>query len=106
MFVAALVLVITWPRGLPAAVWTVAGAVLAPALGLLAPAAAWDAVTAAKGALRFLLVFSALVEKSGFFEWVAIHAARLAKGDARALYRNVFIVGARMPPRSRSTRRR
>jgi arsenical pump membrane protein len=97
VFVATLVLVIKRPRGLPEAVWTVAGAVLVLALGLLAPASAWDAVTAAKGALLFLLallVLSALVEKSGFFEWAAIHAARLAKGDARALYRNVFVLGA------------
>lgn len=79
------------------------GLVPALALGLIAPAEAIDvidAVAAGKGALLFLLallvllVLTALVEKSGFFEWAAIHAARLARGDARALYRNVFVLGA------------
>ena len=97
VFVATLVLVIKRPRGLPEAVWTSAGAVLVLAFGLIAPTDALDAVTAAKGALLFLLallLLSALVKKSGFFEWAAIHAARLAKGDGRALYRNVFVLGA------------
>jgi arsenical pump membrane protein len=97
VFAATLALVIKRPRGIDAAVFTVAGAAVVLALGLIAPAAAVDAVAAGKGALLFLLallVLSALVEKSGFFEWAAIHAARLAKGDARALYRNVFVLGA------------
>lgn len=47
--------------------------------------------TAGKGAL---LVLSALVEKNGFFEWASIHAARHAKGNGRALCRNVFVLGA------------
>jgi arsenical pump membrane protein len=97
VFASTLVLVIKRPRGVPEAVFTMAGAALVLALGLLGPADALDAVAAGKGALLFLaalLVLSALVEKSGFFEWAAIHAARLAKGNARALYRNVFILGA------------
>ncbi len=97
VFVAMLVLAIKRPRGLPEAVWTTAGAVLVLGLGLVTPAAAIDAVTAGRGALLFLaalLALSALIEKSGFFEWAAIHAARRAKGDGRALYRNVFVLGA------------
>lgn len=97
VFAATLALVIKRPRGVHEAVWTTAGAALVFALGLLAPADALDAVAAGKDALLFLLallVLSALVEKSGFFEWAAIHAARLAKGDGRALYRNVFVLGA------------
>lgn len=77
--------------------WTTVGAAVVLALGLIAPADARGAGTAAKGALLFLfalLVLSALLEKSGFFEWAAIHAARLAKGNARALYRDVFVLGA------------
>ena len=41
-----------------------------------------------------MLLLSALVEASGFFEWAAVHAARRARGDGRALYRNVFLLGA------------
>jgi arsenical pump membrane protein len=97
VFVAMLVLIIKRPRGLHEAVWTTAGAAILLALGVIAPAAALAAVAAGKEALLFLLallVLAALVEKSGFFEWAAIHAARLARGDGRALYRNVFLLGA------------
>jgi arsenical pump membrane protein len=97
VFAATLALVIKRPRGIHEAVWTTGGAALVLALGLLTPSAALAAVGAGKDALLFLLallVLSALVEKSGFFEWAAIHAARLAKGNAHALYRNVFVLGA------------
>ena len=33
------------------------------------------------------------IRKSGFFEWVAIRAAHAARGDARRLFRNVFLLG-------------
>ncbi|MFS8069394.1 MAG: ArsB/NhaD family transporter [Byssovorax sp.] len=97
VFAATRILVIKRPRGVHEAVWTTGGALLLLGLGLIAPADALDAVTAGKGALLFLLallVLSALVEKSGFFEWASIHAARHAKGNGRALYRNVFVLGA------------
>ena len=97
VFAATLTLVIKRPRAIHEAVWTVGGAGLLLTLGLIAPAAAVDSIAAGKGALLFLvalLTLSALVEKSGFFEWAAIYAARLARGDARALYRNVFVLGA------------
>ncbi len=97
VFVAMLVLVIKRPRGIHESVWTTGGAALLLAFGLIAPAEAASAIDAGSEALLFLLallVLSALVEKSGFFEWAAIHAARLARGDARALYRNVFVLGA------------
>ena len=44
--------------------------------------------------LLALLLLSDLLRASGFFEWAAIHAARAARGDGRALYRNVFLLGA------------
>ncbi len=66
-------------------------------LGLVTPRDALGVVMSAKSALLFLLallMLSALLEKSGFFEWAAILAARLSRGDARALFRNVFLLGA------------
>ena len=39
-------------------------------------------------------LLSKLVEKSGFFDWAAVHAARRAGGDVQALMRNVFVLGA------------
>jgi Citrate transporter len=52
---------------------------------------------AGKNALLFLfslLALSLLVSKSGFFDWAAIRCARIAKGNAHALYRNAFVLGA------------
>lgn len=41
-----------------------------------------------------LMLFSALLDRAGFFEWCALHAAQAARGSSRRLYTNVFIVGA------------
>ncbi len=52
---------------------------------------------ASRGALLFLvalLILSALVDKSGLFEWAALQAARRARGSGRVLFRNVFVLGA------------
>jgi arsenical pump membrane protein len=32
--------------------------------------------------------------RAGFFDWAAIRCARIAKGNARSLYRNAFVLGA------------
>jgi arsenical pump membrane protein len=37
---------------------------------------------------------SLLVGKSGFFDWAAIRCAHIAKGNARSLYRNTYLLGA------------
>ncbi len=41
-----------------------------------------------------LLVLSALVDKSGLFEWAALLAARRSRGSGHVLFRNVFVLGA------------
>jgi arsenical pump membrane protein len=97
IFAATLALVILKPRGRSEAIWTVLGAVSLLALGLVTPREVVAVTLSGKGALLFLaalLPLSALVEASGLFEWAAIHAARGARGDGRALYRNVFLLGA------------
>jgi arsenical pump membrane protein len=97
IFAATVALVILKPRGRSEAVWTVAGAAALLALGLCTPRDVIAVTLEAKGALLFLLallLLSALVEASGFFEWAAIHAARRARGDGLALYRNVFLLGS------------
>ncbi len=97
VFVAVIVLVMVRPRGWPEAIWSCAGAAL---LLSLRAGGAGDvrAVLAVAGPtvafLLALLLLAALVEESGFFEWAAIVAARRARGDAHALYRNVYILGA------------
>jgi arsenical pump membrane protein len=97
IFAATLALVIWKPRGRSEAIWTVLGASALLGLGLVTRHDVVAVTLSGKGALLFLLallLLSALVEASGFFEWAAIHAARRAQGDGRALYRNVFLLGA------------
>lgn len=97
IFAATLALVVWRPRGWSEAWWTVLGAAAMLGLGLVTPAEAMAATWAGKSALLFLLsllILSLLVGKSGFFEWAAIAAARLARGHARGLYRNTFLLGA------------
>ena len=77
--------------------WTVAGALAMLACGFVSPRQAIETTLAGKDALLFLLsllLLSLLVGESGFFEWAAIRSARLAKGNARSLYRNAFVLGA------------
>ena len=92
-----LLLVLTRPRGWHEAWWTAGGGALMLALRLETPAQAWRVIRTGQDALLFLLallLLSALLERSGFFDWSSIQAARLARGDGRRLYRNVFVLGA------------
>jgi arsenical pump membrane protein len=97
VFAAMLVLVVVRPRGWNEAWWTMLGAGAMLTLGLVSPRQALDVTLAGKSALLFLLsllVLSLLVGKSGFFDWAAIRSARFARGNARSLYRNAFVLGA------------
>ncbi len=92
-----LLLVLMRPRGWHEAWWTVGGGALMLALRLETPQQAWQVTRTGQDALLFLLallLLSALLERSGFFDWSSIQAARLARGDGKRLYRNVFLLGA------------
>ena len=92
-----LLLVLTRPRGWHEAWWTAGGGALMLLLRLETPAQAWRVTRTGQDALLFLLallLLSALLERSGFFDWSSIQAARRARGDGRRLYRNVFLLGA------------
>ena len=89
--------ILTRPRGLHEAWGAAGGGLLMLALHLETLAQAWRVTQTGQEALLFLLsllLLSALLEQSGFFEWAAVQAARRAKGDGRSLYRNVFGLGA------------
>jgi arsenical pump membrane protein len=97
VFATMLALVVVRPRRWNEAWWTMLGAAMMLLLGLVSPREAIDATLAGKNALLFLLsllALSLLVGKSGFFDWAAIRCARVAKGNARSLYRNAFVLGA------------
>jgi len=92
-----LILVLTRPRGWHEAWWAAGGGALMLLLGLETPREAWRVTRTGQDALLFLLallLLSALLERSGFFEWSSIQAARMACGDGRRLYLNVFLLGA------------
>jgi arsenical pump membrane protein len=97
IFAGTLALILIRPRGLNEAWATVLGGSLMLLCGLETPLQAWKAVAEGGDVLLFLLgllIFSDLLKASGFFDWAAIHAARSARGEGKALYRNVFLLGA------------
>ncbi len=97
LFVAVLVLVIWQPRGLsigwPAAV----GGLLAVLLGVVTlkdvgtvVGIVWDATLAFVAIILISLVLDAI----GFFEWAALHMARLARGQGIRLFIYTLMLGA------------
>ena len=84
------------PRRLNEAAAALAGALAMLLLGIVSPgqalgvlAANWDVF----GFFLGLMSIAALVERSGFFDWAATLAARLAHGDSRRLFLNVLLAG-------------
>ncbi len=97
VFLLTLLLILVRPRGMNEAWATVLGGGLMLLLRLETPRQAWRTTVQGADVLVFLLavmLLSALLDKSGFFDWAAVLAARAAKGRGNALYRNVFVLGA------------
>ncbi len=97
IFVATLVTATTRPLRIHEAVWTTCGALAMGAVGGVDAGDLREIYDASRAAILFLvalLILSALVDKSGLFEWAALHAAHRARGSGRALFRNVFLLGA------------
>jgi arsenical pump membrane protein len=97
VFAATLLLTMLRPRHVHEAYWTCLGALALVALRLVSLHDVADVLASARPPLLFLLallVLSALLECGAFFDWAAIVAARQAGGDARVLYRNVFLLGS------------
>ncbi len=97
LFVVVLVLVIWQPRGLsigwPAAV----GGLLAVLLGIVSlkdvgtvVGIVWDATLA----FVAIILISLILDAIGFFEWAALHMARLARGSGLRLFVYTLLLGA------------
>ena len=87
---------ITRPFAWPEFVWAVAGAVLLVLLRLLTPGEAWSGVAKGTDVYLFLvgmMLLSELARQEGLFDWLAAHAAALAKGSGARLFTLVFAVG-------------
>ncbi|HEX5323034.1 MAG TPA: ArsB/NhaD family transporter [Capsulimonadaceae bacterium] len=96
VFLLTLSLMFLRPRGLSEAWAAVIGAALMLAFGLTTWRQAQITIGQGAGVLLFLfalMLLSGLLEQSGFFEWAAILAARSSRGEARILFRNVFLLG-------------
>jgi arsenical pump membrane protein len=97
IFILTLFLILVRPRGLNESWATMIGAALMLLTGQETFQQAILISAGGMGVLVFLfalMVLSNLLDRSGFFEWSAIWAARWAKGNDKSLYRNVFILGA------------
>ena len=97
IFSLTLFLILVRPRRLNEAWATLIGAALMLLTGQESIAQAVSILVGGMDVLIFLfalMVLSNLLDRSGFFEWAAIWAARWAKGNGKNLYRNVFILGA------------
>ncbi|MGN6468780.1 MAG: arsenic transporter [Rhizobiaceae bacterium] len=84
------------PRGLPEAIWAVAGAVLIVGLGFLPLSGAWRGILAGLDVYLFLIgmmLLSEVARESGLFDWLAALATRLAKGSPTRLFTLVYGVG-------------
>ena len=88
--------IMTRPFKLNEAVFALVGAGLLLLLGLISPVNAVTTLFSDWNTFFFflgLMSLSALAEVAGFFDWLAILAARLAGSSAKRLFLNTFVLG-------------
>ncbi len=97
IFAATLLLIMLRPRKLNEALAALGGGFAMLLAGIVSPLQAAQTLLGDWNIFLFFLgmmALSALAERAGFFDWLAVQAARLAKGKTRALFLNVFLLGA------------
>lgn len=97
IFIFTLILVIWQPRGLGIGWSASLGAGLALLTGVVHLAdipIVWQIVWNATATFIAVIIISLLLDESGFFEWAALHVARLGNGRGRLLFTWIVLLGA------------
>ncbi len=97
IFVATLILVIWQPRGLGIGWSASLGALAALLTGVIQLAdvpAVWHIVWNATITFVATIIISLLLDEAGFFEWAALRVARWGRGNGRALFVCLVLLGA------------
>ncbi len=96
IFLATLALIMLRPRRLNEALAALGGAAAMILAGIISPLQALQTLLSDWNIFLFflgMLSLSALAERAGFFDWLALRAAALAQGHTRRLYLNIFLLG-------------
>jgi len=96
IFLVTLVFVIWQPRGLGIGWSAMGGAVLALLTGVIGwhdVPVVWHIVWDATFTFVALIIISLILDEAGFFQWAALHIARLAGGNGRRLFPLIVILG-------------
>jgi len=97
IFTATIALVIWQPRGLGIGWSASAGAAVALLTGVIQPGdipVVWHIVWNATATFIAIIVISLLLDEAGTFEWAALHVARWGRGNGRALFALIVLLGA------------